>query len=405
VLTKLKSLGPGLLYAGAAIGVSHLVQSTKAGAQYGYVLIIAIVLAHILKYPFFAMGPRYAHHTKTSLVSGYAKIGKWAVLLLLILTLATMFTVQAAVTIVTAGLVDKITGLGLPSFYYAAAMLVICFGILQVGKFNVLENIMKVIMIVLSLSTIWAFAFSFKVDVIQSTVVAPIFSLGTKADLLFLIAFVGWMPAPLDIAVWHSLWSVSDQKSAKRKSLKQINFDFNIGFYGTAVLGICFLMLGANMLYQSGTVLSPKAGDFASQLVDVFTSSLGNWSYWIILIAAFTTMFSTTLTCFDAMPRVMSSIGEQLNWSKSNKSILSWRIILGIGSLIILYFFMETMGQMIRFATTVSFLTAPLLALLSYKLFQKNKKIALWNRFESVLALVGIIALIGFALLYLIQIV
>jgi len=29
----LKSLGPGLLFAGAAVGVSHLVQSTRAGAD------------------------------------------------------------------------------------------------------------------------------------------------------------------------------------------------------------------------------------------------------------------------------------------------------------------------------------------------------------------------------------
>jgi hypothetical protein len=32
----LQSLGPGLLFAGAAIGVSHLVQSTKAGAEFGF---------------------------------------------------------------------------------------------------------------------------------------------------------------------------------------------------------------------------------------------------------------------------------------------------------------------------------------------------------------------------------
>ncbi len=32
----IKSLGPGLLWAGAAIGVSHLVQSTRAGAIYGF---------------------------------------------------------------------------------------------------------------------------------------------------------------------------------------------------------------------------------------------------------------------------------------------------------------------------------------------------------------------------------
>ena len=32
----LRILGPGLLYAGAAIGVSHLVQSTRAGAMFNF---------------------------------------------------------------------------------------------------------------------------------------------------------------------------------------------------------------------------------------------------------------------------------------------------------------------------------------------------------------------------------
>jgi Mn2+/Fe2+ NRAMP family transporter len=46
----LQTLGPGLLFAGAAIGVSHLVQSTKAGAEFGAGLIWALVLAHLCKY-------------------------------------------------------------------------------------------------------------------------------------------------------------------------------------------------------------------------------------------------------------------------------------------------------------------------------------------------------------------
>ena len=40
---KLQKLGPGLLFAGAAIGVSHLVQSTRAGADFGWGLIWAIL--------------------------------------------------------------------------------------------------------------------------------------------------------------------------------------------------------------------------------------------------------------------------------------------------------------------------------------------------------------------------
>ena len=38
--------------ASAAIGVSHIVQSTSGGATYGYILLIAVLLANPFKYPF-----------------------------------------------------------------------------------------------------------------------------------------------------------------------------------------------------------------------------------------------------------------------------------------------------------------------------------------------------------------
>ena len=77
------SFGPGLLWAAAAIGVSHLVQSTRAGAVAGFALAGVILLALVLKYPFFEFGPRYAAATGESLVEGYARIGRWAVWLYL----------------------------------------------------------------------------------------------------------------------------------------------------------------------------------------------------------------------------------------------------------------------------------------------------------------------------------
>ena len=39
----LKAIGPGLLLAAIAVGVSHLVQSTRAGALYGFAMLIFIV--------------------------------------------------------------------------------------------------------------------------------------------------------------------------------------------------------------------------------------------------------------------------------------------------------------------------------------------------------------------------
>ncbi len=51
----LKTLGPGILFASTAIGVSHLVQSTRAGAEFGFALIGFVMLATLLKYPFLNM--------------------------------------------------------------------------------------------------------------------------------------------------------------------------------------------------------------------------------------------------------------------------------------------------------------------------------------------------------------
>ena len=76
-------LGPGILFAAAAIGVSHLVQSTRAGAGWGFALVWVVLVANLLKYPFFEYGPRYAAASGESLLEGYARLGRWAVALYL----------------------------------------------------------------------------------------------------------------------------------------------------------------------------------------------------------------------------------------------------------------------------------------------------------------------------------
>ena len=57
------AFGPGLLFAGAAVGVSHLVQSTRAGASYGLAMLAIVLLANIVKFPAFRFGPHYAAAT------------------------------------------------------------------------------------------------------------------------------------------------------------------------------------------------------------------------------------------------------------------------------------------------------------------------------------------------------
>ena len=400
----LKSLGPGLLFAGAAIGVSHLVQSTRAGADFGFGLLWALLLINLFKYPFFQYGPRYATATGESLIDGYKRLGKGVLLIYYFLTFATMFTIQAAVTIVTAGLAANLFGFTTDITTWSIIITIICIATLLIGKYKLLDNLIKVIIVVLTLSTIIAvsvavFSTTKSYNFIQ---VIPEGAL----EIGFLIAFLGWMPAPLDISAWHSLWAIEKQKDMKDGfETKQAIIDFNIGYVGTIFLAICFLSLGALVMYQSGNKFSGSAGKFAQQIINLYTENLGSQTSIFIAIAAFTTMFSTTLTTLDASPRAMAKSTELL-FNKTNRSTyLMWIILLALGTILILTFFISNMITMIKIATILSFLTAPFYAIANFILISSKHTPKEWHPSMAmkILSYLGIVFLIGFSIWYLIN--
>lgn len=407
-----QKLGPGLLYAGAAIGVSHIVQSTKAGAIYGYVLITGILLAHLFKYPFFEMGPRFAIATGESLISGFRKLGNWAVWVVLILTVTTMFAIQGAVTAVTAGIANKLFGLEQEEWITSAMLLFACAGILILGRFNVLDRLMKVVMLTLAVTTVLAVIASFFSTIPKDPAFFRSMNLVSgSGDIGFLIAFIGWMPAPLDIAIWHSLWSIEALKS-REISLRNSLFDFKVGYWGTAFLALCFLILGANVIYGTGIELAANGTVYAGQLIDIYTNSLGKWSYYIIGVAAFTTMFSTTLTCLDAQPRVLAAIyplmrrkrtteGSEVN---GNSDDFVYQVFLGaliIGTIVVLSSFVSSMKQIVTTATTISFLTAPVIGFLCLRVARQLPDGFAVSKKMMALGWTGVVFLTVFSLYYL----
>ncbi|HAO14329.1 MAG TPA: iron transporter [Tenacibaculum sp.] len=398
------SLGPGLLFAGAAIGVSHLVQSTKAGAEFGFGLLWALFLAHIFKYPFFQYGPRYASATGETLLDGYKKLGKGVLLCYYILNFATMFTIQAAVTVVTAGLAANLFGFTNDLVLWSGVICAISFAILLFGKYKVLDSLMKYIVAILTISTLLT-VFVAITNTNKGFTFNQIVPSGS-AEITFLIAFLGWMPAPLDISIWHSLWSVEKNKNIFEKiSPKQAIFDFNVGYIGTLFLSVCFVILGAMVMFKTGQSFSNKGAVFASQLINLYTKNLGNYANIFIGIAAFTTMFSTTLTTMDASPRAMEKTSFLIFNKKAIFSYWLWLVILACGTFIILKYFLSDMGFLIKIATILSFLTAPFYAILNYILITgkhtpKNYRPGLGLK---ILSISGIVFLILFSLWFLLN--
>mgnify|MGYP001344198639 FL=1 len=398
MIKLISKLGPGLLFAGAAIGVSHLVQSTRAGADFGWGLIWALILVNIFKYPFFQYGPRYAMATGESLLDGYYKVGKLFLIIYFIMNLATMFTIQTAVTIVTAGLASSLFGITDNMVIWSLIITFGCYLILLFGRYQLLDKMIKIIILILAISTIFSTGVaSFNSNELFSF--NQVFPTGT--GLVFLVAFMGWMPAPLDISIWHSIWAIEKNKNQKVTN-KESLFDFNVGYISTVILGICFVSLGALVMYNSGVSFSNNGSIFAGQLIELYTSNLGNSFYLIISVCAFTTMLSTTITCLDASPRTMSRATQLLTNKNNINYYFHWISVLSLGTMLIFYFLLAEMGTLVELATVLSFVTAPFYAILNYKLVvSKNMpKSHRPSRSMRILSIIGILFLSIFALGY-----
>ena len=404
-----KSIGPGLIMAAAAIGVSHLVQSTRAGAEFGYALVWAIVLANIFKYPFLEFGPRYAIATGRHMIRGYAKLGRWALWTYIIFTIGTMFAIQAAVTIVTASLAAELTGITLNAGLWSAIVLGLCVVLLIKNSYAVLDTVIKLFMAVLAVSTLVAVTAALiqSPGATENSAFASAPEIWTVSGVAFLIALMGWMPIPIDASVWHSIWTLERSKQTKYKpKLRESLIDFNIGYIGAALFALGFLVLGAEVMFGSGESFAASGGDFSKQLINLYTSTLGNWAYLFITACAFSTMFSTTFTVTDTYPRVCSELLNLRNSDeKVTRSNTQYRVLL-VGITIISLGLLFLMGDQFRLlidiATTLSFLTAPVLAYINYRLIFHSDVDSEFHppAWLHYLAVSGLLFLTGFALFY-----
>lgn len=405
-----KTAGPGVLFACTAIGVSHLVQSTRAGADFGLMILGFVILAILLKYPFFEFSSRYANSTQTSIIDGYKKLGKPALWLYFVLTVASMFFVTGAVGFVTAGFFENLFGVDFLGEWTVVILFVICVSILAVGKYNVLDSMIKIIAIVLLITTVSAFLFAMYNGPVEQVPGFQPKDLWEISGIFFLLALMGWMPTAVDLSSWNSLWTVERMKQTNYKpQLKETLFEFRLAYLITGVLAIMFVALGAFIFYGSGEELLNNNSLFAHKIVTLYTETIGDWSYIIIAASAFTVMFGTILAVFDGYSRSLQKIVELIFIKKKDKICTKFRtfyviflIILSSGAFVIISQFQDNLKELVDFATVLSFVIAPVIAIFNFRLvtgkfLDEEHQPSIWLK---ILSVVGIIFLSGFAIFF-----
>ena len=413
-------IGPGIIFAGAAIGGSHLMSSTTAGARFGFSLIVLILITNFLKYPFLLVGTRFTASTGMTLLEGFKERNSLYLPIFLIISLVTGTFTIAAVSFVSGVLLTNIPLFSnFPPMDLSIIVLVICGFILIFGKYKALDNLSKILVSLLTILTFFAVISLLINGSLNNDLTATFFNPETSpwrlSNLSFLIPLMGWMPCPVELCVWPSLWMFSKNKESKyRPTVQEAEFDFNLGYLITIITAIFFVTLGAITMYGTGDgMLSGSGVSFAQNLIKLYTESIGEWSKWIIIPASFAAMFSTTLTCLDAYPRSISSIqgllrGTDLGRIESSfeqTRFQNWMVIHIFASLIALLIAKSGgigVKDFVFGAMTGSFLSAPVFAWMAMDTINSDlvPEINKYGKFLNLLSWIGLGFLLFFSFLF-----
>ena len=372
-----KSLGPGILFAGAAIGTSHLVQSTRAGAIYGLGLLGIIVFSNIIKYPAYRFGPHYAAATGKSLIAGYRSIGRWVVVLIGLIEFPVMAIIIAATAITTSAIFLAIFDLSWDPRYVGCVFILLGSIVTLSGGYSLLDKLTKFFVMILTVCTFVATAVA--IQNVEFNLVLGNQHLNFET-FVFVIALMGFMPAGMELSVMHSLWTVEKIKNSSHTiSIKTATVDLNVGYVLSAILAVFFVIMGASVMYTGKLEPASNAAEFANQIINLYTTTLGSWSGDIVGLAALSVMFTTLLTVLDGMPRLLSKIVDSLKAKLKTHSnevtvinnneafpLTIMTLLLALFAMIILIFLMKNFTSFIDFVTIVSFLVAPVFAILNH---------------------------------------
>ena len=403
-IQRLRYLGPGILTASAAIGTSHFVQSIRAGGYFGYELLWVILAVNILKYPFIEYGFRYTAATKENLLSGYKKLNPKMFYLFLAINVILSMAGIAVLSYICSGVLKSIFYLPYSIKHISVFIFLISWFIIAFGHYKYLDKLMKIFMLLLLLTTI-AVVILAMINYTPSASQYYNDSAWNPKYIPFIIALMGWMPGPMELSVWHSLWLEAQNREKIKLDFEKAKYDFNVSYFLMIITAVLFLSIGALIIHNSNTPISDNTAIYSSQLISSYTSVIGDWVSIIISASVFAAIFSTTLTLIDAYPRTLATgwtIIKRNTEDHYRQKIHSRLILLScIGSFFIISY-VSNFKILIDTVTTIAFLTGPLFAWMNYKLVYSDLVDETYkpSKYMKFLSIIGFVYFFCFIMLF-----
>ncbi len=340
----LRNIGPGIVVSGSVIGSGELINTPKRAAEYGFVILWAVVFACLIKYWLQVELGRYCLANNLTTIQALntlpgPKFRRTHVIPLLyccsyVLSLATLGGILTA----TAGLLRDVFGGQV--LVWAFITYVVTIALLYRGIYSTLEVAVSVMVAGFSFSVLFcllliqltdyrislgqiAEGFTFRIpEGAGYAVISLMGALGTTANEMFMYPywilengyakFVGprpEVPEPEAIEAWYG---------RARGWIHVLKVDAACATAIATVVTLGYYLTGAAVL--RGREVGGL--DVVKDVSRVFTETYGEWSFYLFMFGGFCTLYSTLVVVAAATGRmgadVYSSLGY-MNWNDERK--------------------------------------------------------------------------------------
>lgn len=328
-------LGPSFVVLGSVVGSGELINTPVQAAQFGFILLWAVLLACLLRvFLQVEIGRHCLVHRRTTIEAlntcpgprwrGTSWVGLSYMALYLLLILPSVGMIGAL-----AGLCNALV----PSVsvtMWSIAIVLVTWAVLAGGVYRHLERVVVGLVALFSVTTIGALFMlqKTKYAIDSSEVVSGLtFSLGSEpeAAAYAVVAFMGGLGVTANELFMYPYWMQekgygSDLAhhdgeawiAAARRWIRSVWIDVGLATLLATVVTVAFYMLGSAVLHDLEE--KPEGLNVVQQIGRVYVDTYGPWSLKFFNFGAFCTLASTLIVATAASSRMVSDLLGSLGY-------------------------------------------------------------------------------------------
>ncbi len=286
------ALGPGIVYVLTAMGAGDLVDSSVAGSHYGYALMWALALAILVRFLVVNIMARFelCNTRRITLFQGYAEVTKFFPIFFAAFGIFLGHTTNATMITGVGTALANMFGVGSP-FLWSVIAVVSCLFITRGNVYQKLENVMKVLLAIMTVCFI-GLAIASGPDagaMVRGTIGFSIpEGTGMFGALTLIMSLIGAVAGSLTNFLYpHSMkekgWTDPSYKKIQRNELLFSTFML-------IVLNLSIWVVGAEILRPAGIEVEEL-----SDIAQALSMNFGNIGSVIFYLGVFGTLYSTIL--------------------------------------------------------------------------------------------------------------